>query len=285
MNNRVVLAVNPISGRGKGLQFAELYRQALGSAGYEVTELHSDQAQHVEQLQGARAIVVVGGDGTLRALLNSLILAQAPVYMVPAGTECLFARGFQMTLDPTDLIERLKSGISERHYVSRINGAPFYCMVSWGLDSKVVARLAQTRRRGISHLSYVLPTLIEFSLYREPMVTVICDGVEVVTKRKGYLILANAPHYARGVNPVPLANSSESVLHAKFFPRGGRGVFLQALQAAMLNQQLGRAGELMRGHRFEVLIDEAYPYQADGDNAGIGNAIVESSGEQIVVLT
>lgn len=72
--DEVLIFANPIAGRGRGRGIVQRLEQRLSAEGYAVRALtrRPDEIPADELAGGARAAVVVGGDGTLRAVADRL---------------------------------------------------------------------------------------------------------------------------------------------------------------------------------------------------------------------
>ena len=222
---RVALAVNALSGRGKGGRVAEELARALKSAGHDphVVEAgpRADHDARRAAMASAGLLVVVGGDGTLHHLADEAVEAQIPVYHAPVGNENLFARELGSDTNPETLvksIERLSAGADDRVDVARCDGRSFLLMWSLGFDAGVVCRLARSRVGGVSHLSYVTPTMSEALRPNLPRATVRVDGETVVDDRQGTVIVANCRRYAVGLDPARDASFIDGELDVVHLP-------------------------------------------------------------------
>ena len=107
----VVILHNPRSGSGKAQSRADAAAAALAAAGIPTARntIGSGTPLTAEDLKGARCLVVVGGDGTVLRAAPTAIEAACPLYHLPTGNENLFARAFNMTDRPADLLAALES--------------------------------------------------------------------------------------------------------------------------------------------------------------------------------
>ncbi|MHC4220433.1 MAG: diacylglycerol/lipid kinase family protein, partial [Planctomycetota bacterium] len=107
----VLILYNPVAGGGRAERAATRLDVLLRGAGYE-TDLATTRPEtgddRVDHAPAARALVVVGGDGAVRAAAVTAIRGRTPLYHVPCGTANLFAREFAMTRHPDRLLEALK---------------------------------------------------------------------------------------------------------------------------------------------------------------------------------
>ncbi|MCP4939607.1 MAG: acylglycerol kinase family protein, partial [Phycisphaeraceae bacterium] len=142
---------NPISGAGRALQSATNLERAAADAGLEVvlmpTRAEPPAAWLREPLASHDRLVVVGGDGAVRAAAAEAAHADVPLVHLPAGNENLFAREFEMTDDVDEVVRRLRDGVVQRVDLASAaaDGGPAETMVlmaSVGFDADVVHDLA-----------------------------------------------------------------------------------------------------------------------------------------------
>lgn len=272
----VVVAYNPISGRGVGARAAQRLAERLRGDGHDAALVETGPAAAEppqEVFDEARALVVVGGDGTVRTLAAFAERSNTPIYHFPYGNENLFAREFGMDRSYDRLARALETHEIRRVDVGVCNDGLFLIMASVGLDANVIHRLAELRKGGVSHLSYVRPILGEFLRLRGVPMRVRVDGREIVDGRAGLLIVANSRQYALRLDPVRGSDMSDGLLDVAFFPHGGRlGMSAWAMRIA-LRRHLGHP-RLVHGRGATVEVEGMngvdLRYQVDGDAPGVG---------------
>jgi len=118
---RVALAVNPVSGRGRGVRAGRAVAAQLAADGVDVVPVPAvDAAGALAGLRAARAdgvdaLVVVGGDGMVHLGVNAVAGTGCPLGIVAAGTGNDIARELGLrTGDPAgaarDLVRALEAG-------------------------------------------------------------------------------------------------------------------------------------------------------------------------------
>src|SRR5690349_13307803 len=117
MNQRVVIFANPIAGRGKGKLLAERLLRRFEAEGWEARAAFERPAEG-EGLEGITAAVSIGGDGTLRAVVER-VTANAQnegpgVLVVPMGTANLMGRHLTLELKEAGLEDRAVAAIAGR---------------------------------------------------------------------------------------------------------------------------------------------------------------------------
>lgn len=281
---------NPTSGRGRSENLSRNLRGKLEQCGQKVQVLTSERvydARRIEQfLAPLKTLYVIGGDGTLMDLLPHISRVGIPVYMVPAGNESLFARNFHATRSLPRAVEALDHPPTE-HYYGVVGEKPFFTMVSLGLDSVIVERISKKRNGPIGHRGYVLPALLSVARYRQPEITLRVDGRVVLDGKQGYLIIANSPEYALGLNPAKEASSLSPRLHARFYPGDDRSRIIPWSLKAITRSAVKQNGSLnFEGRDFQIQTrgKEPFPIQADGECVGTTPTKVQISRGTIKVL-
>lgn len=103
-------------------------------------------------------VVIAGGDGTIRALIEQLsnrkYLPYISVY--PAGTVNLVAKELLMSGDPYKWAKRVLKGVEVPVYLGRANGYIFLTVTGIGFDSLVVDNVTEKEKKLLNKLAYVL---------------------------------------------------------------------------------------------------------------------------------
>ena len=286
---KVGIFYNPISGRGKAEELGKQLESFLTQRSIEARLILSPHSANdkltADEFADLDALVVAGGDGTIMRLLNTLADTQIPVYMLPLGNESLFSKEFGMTLDFDELLRRLHRRNLDKHYFAVANSQPFFSMLSVGLDSQVIERLAKIRSGPVTHLSYVGPTISLLLQHKAPTISLKVDGEEKFNSISGYFIVANCKQYALQMRFVPEATSKENKLHARFFPyKSILGFTKYSLQALLKIPFKQSVAPLYVGEQFEITTKNPYPTQADGDPLGNTPLVAQTTNKQILVL-
>lgn len=265
---RVALVSNAAAGRGRATIARERVRAALARAGIEAVESGVDEAWG-DAVAGMRAVVAVGGDGTVRSVADRLAGGDVPLAIVPVGTENLAARAFGFRLGAERLAAAIRSGRVRRVDLGAIRrpGRPehrFVVMMSAGFDADVVHALQSVRRGPISHASYLGPVASTAWRWRAPGVALLGAGGAADARWKGGVVVANAAEYALGLNPARCADPGDGLLDAVALPcasaAGVAGWFGRLLLLGP-----GPKASVGRARDWRVRWDRPVCLQADGD--------------------
>lgn len=221
----VVVVYNPVSGRGRAEPIARDLGAALERAGVGarlVASRREDPAGWLRpELDGARAAVVVGGDGAVRMVACEAARAAVPIWQFPSGTENLFARSFGMTAEVAAVVAALRAGrvrdidLGLAGACGQHAGDHFAIMASIGFDAEVVHALGRSRKGGIRHASYLAPMLESIRNWKPAELAWEIDG-EAESLGRGIVVVGNLPEYGVRLNPTPDAIADDRALDAVF---------------------------------------------------------------------
>ncbi|WP_293007629.1 diacylglycerol kinase family protein [Nitrosomonas sp.] len=273
---KILIIYNPISSAGNTEVLATKLEKELTLHGKIVEVLTSEKktksyTRITEKISVNDLIVIVGGDGTIRKLLDPVNKTNTPIYAIPGGNESLFARSYGMSVSADDLIQAINSGTCLQQFYGLISGKgikggkPFFHMASMGLDSLTVKNIGK-RKGPLNDSIYVWHGLKALCSLHHPTVSASVDGQSVIDHESGYVIIANNSAYARNLQLVPTADPSKNELILGFLP-GAR--HQHELVKAMKILQRKPAKLPMRyfsGKNISCTLHEkSYPLQVDGD--------------------
>jgi diacylglycerol kinase family enzyme len=271
-NAPLLILFNPVSGGGRAEQAAVALARTLRAAGHETAMTPSRKEPGDdwldERLADMAVMVILGGDGAVRAAAGAAVRTGTPVYHVPYGTANLFAREFGMDRKPATLLRALDRFDVRRVDVGEANGESFVLMASVGFDADVVHDLAARRGASISYLSYAGPLLRQLSRWDPTTLSMKIDGrsVELEPPARGTMIVANARGYAFGLNPAPDADMTDGLLDVIELPMPTRRSVLSWVVKLRLGRRQGV--KTRRGALIEIRCETPQRLQLDGDPSG-----------------
>ena len=211
MAEHIAVLANPFSGKGRGRRAAETAVEHLRDRGVDVRAYAGGSAEDTARLavtalgEEPRALIVVGGDGTLAGILEEVCPASVPVVLVAAGTGNDLARALGLPRgDAAAGAELALTGTPRAIDVGEIRTATgtrkFLTIAALGFDAKVSDR---TNRLRWPHgaLRYYLALLIELARLR-PMDFSIAVDDEPAARAPGTLIAAGSTSSYGGGMPV-----------------------------------------------------------------------------------
>jgi diacylglycerol kinase family enzyme len=271
---------------------AERIASQLTGDGYRV-RVFLDRAEGIGEealgmLPGVRAMVVIGGDGTLRGVVGRVVEACAgkqtplpPVVVVPMGTANLMGQHLGIRWSGERAVGRevaaaIKGGRVVQLDAALANGKLFLLMAGVGIDAKVVHELARVRRGPISMVSYALPAALALKDYRYPEITVEVDGQRVFGGRPGIAMVGNIKEYGTGFEVLPYARPDDGLLDVCAMPCASPQELVDLFLHAAVGEHTRLEGVVyVKGKQVRVTSREAVPVQVDGDAAGFTPLEVE----------
>jgi len=274
----VLISVNPRAGAGSADQRVDRLVAELGRRGLEV-EVLSDLDQLARRVASSheqnilRALVGVGGDGTVAELINRTGPG-VPITMLAAGTSNLLPKYLGMGRSPEEVARTIFEGVAVLVDAGRANGRLFSLMIGCGLDAEVVRRVHAHRVGHIGFHSYVRPILASLRDYPYPEMQIHWDDPEELSAtgpaaRARWFFGFNLPCYAGWLPLGPAARGDDGLLDATVFRRGSLPSSLGYLAATVCRAQRRLPGCTMRRfRRVRITASEEVPYQLDGDPGG-----------------
>lgn len=287
MNEKVVIFANPIAGRGRGRILAERLRGRFEKEGWEARVVFErpDLAGE-EAIAGITAAVSIGGDGTLRSVVERVTAGGANegpgVLVVPMGTANLMGKHLGMSLKDKGLEDRAVAAIvgrlivrldvgeirSQKHESGQMRRL-FLLMVGIGIDGEVVHAMDRVRKGPIAISSYVKPGLGALAEYHYRPLNVEVDGERVFGGRPAVAFVGNVKEYGTGFEILPLAKSDDELLDVCVLPANRPQELIGHFLAAATGEHIHGEGVVyVKGRRVRVTSPEPVAVQADGDPAG-----------------
>jgi diacylglycerol kinase (ATP) len=226
MGAHVVVAGNPAAASARGGAAVAEAVERLREAGHEVATLDADDGPALEHALFARvrhtppdAVLAVGGDGTVHAVVNAVAGTGVPVGLVPAGAGNDIARGMGLPHDdPRAAIARIVAALADPaaalgvpvDVVHTSTGRWFAGVLSTGFDSAVTDR-ANRLRRPRGRARYVVAVLLELTRLTPHRYRMTIDRdprqVDAVL-----LTVANTESFGGGMRILPGARPDDGML-------------------------------------------------------------------------
>jgi diacylglycerol kinase (ATP) len=225
---RVVLAVNPAAGKGRGTHAGAVVATRLAKDGVDVVPVSAPDAATLEDrarqalTEGGDTLVVVGGDGMVHLGVNVVAGTPCRLGIVAAGTGNDIARGLGLRLDDPDgaardVVRAVEAGSVVPVDATRCTGVAgvpggrwFAGVLGAGFDA-VVNERANGWRWPRGHLRYDLAILRELPVLRPREYVLDLDGERWETPAV-LVALANGPAYGGGMRICPDARTDDGLI-------------------------------------------------------------------------
>ncbi len=161
---KAMLILNPSSGKEEALDHKESVLEVLKEMNYDITlketEKEDDATRFAEEACRERydLVVSMGGDGTLNETITGLAKQeyQPALGIVPLGTVNDFARALNISMDPEEAIQQLKTAETKRVDIGRINDRYFMNIIALGGIAEATFGVSVEQKTKLGPLAYMI---------------------------------------------------------------------------------------------------------------------------------
>jgi len=272
----VMLIVNPSSGKELGKEHAPhaeaVLKERYGNVDVRFTEKADDATHFAREAaqRGYRAVIAMGGDGTLNETVTGL--AEAPhrpdFGIIPLGTVNDLARALGVPSDPEDAIEALKTAEPTPMDIGKYENGYFMNVIAIGLIAEAVHEVGGEEEAEWGPVGYLIEGVKAFREHSPYSLSVQAD--EKTFDGDAYLVVVALTNSVGGFeNFEPDAEGNDGLLHVYLFESLG---FKDALQLApaLFTGKLKETDSVTSFKTKRVHVDspESLPVNADGDTGG-----------------
>jgi diacylglycerol kinase family enzyme len=199
-----------------------------------------------EALEDGRDIVIaVGGDGTVRAVAESLAGSEAALGIVPQGTGNLLARNLEVPLNTvTAALERIRDGEPRRIDLGWVSydGSEhaFAVMVGFGIDAQMLVETNDDLKSKAGWLAYVEAMGRALAGTEMTEVTLAVDGEKAVAVRGHTLLIGNCGMVQGGIRLLPDAVVDDGKLDVLMISADGALQWLETLRTFVWDNGIRR---------------------------------------------
>ncbi|WP_238650834.1 diacylglycerol/lipid kinase family protein [Paenibacillus piscarius] len=277
--------INSRSGGGAGkrtwhavetlLQARALPYEALFTQSAEGAE--SQVRRALNRREDWRAVLVIGGDGTIHSVLGALRRSGLPLGVIPAGSGNDTARGFGIPLAPEAALDAALQGRCLEADLLSASGRLTLTAVASGFDAQVAVNVNGSRYKrlcnaiGAGRLAYIIGILHTLMTYKPCRVSVTCDGKEQTFERAWLVSVCSLPSYGGGLLICPQAEPADGVLDVCVVHGISRWQLLRLFPTVVKGRHTRLPYvTMLRGHSAAVRFAE--PRHAIGDGEALGTA-------------
>ncbi len=285
---RAVLLVNPHAGRGWALRAVRVVREVLLEAGWWPFVVVPPEprgltlAARLAAQAGVDAVLLLGGDGSLRWAAAGLRGSATALGVLPLGTANVLARYLGLSRKRPGLVaavrhstQRLLQAQAQPWDLFQCNEhwAALWC--GWGLDAQVVHRVEASRRgkratwltwmRFVFEVLRYLPRWPAQAVRLEPLED---DRAPKALPPARMLVVASLPLYAGGWLRFPQGSPNDGALELWTLPERSLAQLMGILLARAVRNRLPLpwpwAGHILPT-AIRIHFDRPWPGHSDGD--------------------
>jgi YegS/Rv2252/BmrU family lipid kinase len=215
MARKLIFLMNPLSGTRNKLNIKETLINALNEHGtpFEFIPTNAEGDYSFLEIrileEQIRDVVIIGGDGTVSQVANSLRHLPVNFGVIPMGSGNGLALAAGIPLNPLQALEVVLNGKASRIDAFTINGH-FSCMLSGiGFDAKVAHDFSKQKTRGL--WTYVKLGAANFFRAKEYAFALRINGKEIETEAY-FISIANGNQFGNHFTIAPKAMLGDGLL-------------------------------------------------------------------------
>ena len=218
MPSELHLIWNPVAGNGAALRAYELVTDTLAERGIPFVSEKSAYAGNATQLakaaveNGAKRVVVLGGDGTIREVASALLHTNVPLGIISCGTGNDIIRPLKIPNDPLAALEIALGGEVRQMDAAMANDLLYFNVAGFGFDVDVLRYVEIYKKRmkngSLAYMRGLLTALLHLNSRKT---TISWPGGSMEAQ---VLIIAagNGTHFGGGMMVTPKADPFDGLL-------------------------------------------------------------------------
>lgn len=256
----LILAINPISGRGRARSQAFTARDCFAALGIRTTLLEGlSLADFSEKLldqlnrETVSGVVAFGGDGFIHEIIQHIVPREIPLGVIPCGTGNDFARSigiYQLSL--TQQIDLIARSDVRSIDLGRVDQTWFVAILSSGFDALVNERanLMQWPKGRMRYNIAMIEKIIQLKAHSYRM-RLDQDFVDVEAT---LVTVANGPSYGGGMKVCPDAKLDDGLFDVMVLGKVSRTELLRVFPKVYSGRHVGhQAVTFYRCREIEII--------------------------------
>ncbi|WP_321309209.1 diacylglycerol kinase family protein [Marinifilum fragile] len=212
---KILFIINPIAGKKSGINIHQKIIRYLDTDIFKPYFKYSKYIGHISEMakqaleEKYKAIIAVGGDGTVNETARVLVHSNIPMGIIPSGSGNGLARHLKIPLSVKGAVELINKMQTLQMDAIRINNMYSFCVAGIGFDAQVSRMFQKMEARGL--FSYIVACLRCFNRSKN-------QKFIVHTKQKEHLLngfmlcFANASQFGNNAYIAPGANVSDGII-------------------------------------------------------------------------
>jgi YegS/Rv2252/BmrU family lipid kinase len=188
--------------------------------------------------EGAREVIVSGGDGTINEALQALVGTNVRLAIWPRGTANVLGRALQLPTQLDRLADIIAAEKTRRIHVGRAtaestgNHRYFLLMAGIGIDAAVIEHVRPAWKNRVGKAAFWYSGLETFTRWNPKRFTVEVDGQQ---HEATFAVVGKAPHYGGDLSMTPRASMDKPEFEICIINAVHRLQYLKLLPFAMFD--------------------------------------------------
>jgi len=267
--------INPISGNGKAKKRFPIIEEYLikNNIKYEksYTEFKghaSSIAKQVKDRNDIKAVVAVGGDGTLFEVINGLYRSNIPVGYIPNGTGNDYGRQMNISTDPLLALQRILKYDIKKIDIGRINQHYFVNVASMGFDAEVVKFVNDSNVKALfGKFAYTIGAIKILIKFKPKQIKLTVDNVEYNYDNVWLIAVANNKYYGGGMLISPDSLNNDGLFDICIIKGLTKLKFLKLFTSVFKGEHVKHYPlvEFIKGKELKIVPQDELIIQTDGE--------------------
>ncbi len=269
--NLVAAVVNPVKVADLDALRQAITDRAGGPIGWWLTTEQDPGTGQAEQAvaDGAKLVLVCGGDGTVTACAAVLAGTGVAMAVVPDGTGNLLARNLDIPLELAEALDVAFDGSDRQLDVLAAGDQRFLVMAGLGFDAALIRDTDERLKARVGWLAYLEGFTRALRRHRRTGYEITLDDRPPVRRRAIGVLIGNVGQLEAGIPLLPDAAPDDGILDViVLVPRSLLDWPVLAGRILAGRSAAGRQADILRGRRVRIVAERPVPYEFDGDFVG-----------------
>lgn len=219
--------------------------------------------------EGAELVVAIGGDGTLREVVNGIDLDKTLFGIIPLGTGNGFRRSCGIPGNWEQALQGLAVWEPRRIDVGQVNGSYFLNVVGIGFDAAVAEMAADKYNKIKGYGAYLAAFFEELMTFDYFCAQVESPGLKLEEEHTFLALVANGSYYGGSFSIAPQARIDDGKLDLLVIRKRNNSETTLLAVKVLAGTHIEDSGVLThRGTKFEINADHLVPVHIDGEVIG-----------------
>ena len=269
--NLVAAVVNPVKVADLDALKQAITERAGGEIGWWLTTEEDPGGGQTEQAlaDGAKLMLVCGGDGTVAACAAVLAGTGVAMAVIPDGTGNLLARNLDIPLELPAALAVAFEGSDRQLDVLDAGDQRFLVMAGLGFDAALIRDTDEQLKARIGWLAYLAGFARAARRHRRRRYEITVDDHPPLRRRAIGVLVGNVGQLEAGITLLPEAVPDDGMLDVIVLaPRSLTDWPVLAGRILGKRAAGGRQADILRGRRVRIVAEHPVPFEFDGDFAG-----------------